>query len=206
MLPKDNLISYAMDFASYLISKVENIDKIIIHGSVVREDYDEESDIDLFIEVLGKNTEGKIKNALENYYKTNRYKEWELKGVKNPISIIVGRLDSKEWKDLKRAILNTGILLYGKYKAKAEKIYHYTLLSFENIKPDKKRISIFRKLFGFTRAGRKYLGLTEKMNALRIGKGVLLVPIEYTQKLKNYFQKEKIPLRLYDFWSDEKFS
>ena len=147
-MERNELIAYAMDFASYLISKTEGVNQIILHGSIARGDYDEKSDVDLFIDA-DKKLEKKVNLALENYYKTNKYKEWKLKGIDKEFSLIIANLNGKEWKNLKRAIMNTGILLYGKYKSGIEKTNQYTLLSFENIKPDAKRISIFRKIFGF---------------------------------------------------------
>lgn len=204
MPQKNELIAYAMDFASYLVIKVGNINQIILHGSIPRGDFDEESDVDIFIDTNEKNAQNKIENALENYYKTTKFKEWELKGIKNSISLIIGKLDSNEWKGLKRAIMNTGIILYGKYKANAEKVNHYTLFSFENITPDKKRIALFRKLFGFKTKNKKYSGLTEKLNLIRIGKGTFLVPIEHVNELKSFFHERKVAVKLYDFWSDYK--
>ena len=70
-----------------------------------------------------------------------------MKGIDNAISIIAGELNSEEWKNLKRAIMNTGIILYGKYKSSAEKINQYSLISFENIKPDKKRVALYKKKY-----------------------------------------------------------
>ena len=203
MVHRNELIAYALDFASYLISKIDKLDRIILYGSVARGDFDEESDIDLFIDTkqeIGK----KVNKIIENYYKTEKFKEWELKGIKNILSCIVGELDSKEWKNLKRSIINNGIILYGKYKANIEKINQYTLFSFENIKPDKKRVLIFRKLFGFKTRGKKYLGIIDKIKALKIGKGSVLVPAEHTNELKRYFQEKKVKVKLYDFWSDVK--
>ena len=101
----------------------------------------EESDVDLFIDADEK-IEKKINRILDNYYNTKKFKEWELKGINNGISIIVGELDNDDWEDLKRSIMNTGIILYGKYKAKPDKTNQYTLFSFENIKPNKKNILI----------------------------------------------------------------
>ena len=199
---RNNLISYSMDCASYIFSKVKDIDKIILHGSIARDDFDEESDIDLFIDTKNKKLEKTINNILDNYYKTKRFKEWKLKGINKPISIIVGDLNSKEWKDLKRAIINTGIILYGKYKSNVEKIYQYTLFSFENIKPDKKRIAIFRKLFGFKVGKKQYPGLVDKIDGVKIGKGSILIPAEHVQKIKKYFQEKKVNIKIYDFWSD----
>jgi len=205
MAEKNELIAYALDFVSYLLPKEKEIDRVILHGSIARGDFDDESDIDLFIDADKKN-EKNINKIVDNYYKTKRFKEWELKGISNTISVIAGRLDSEEWKDLKRSIINTGIILYGKYKAEPEKINQYTLFSFENIKPDKKRVLVFRKLFGFKVGKKEYPGLIEKIRAVKVGKGSILVPIEYTNELKQYFQKKKISFRLYDLWSDTNFS
>ena len=191
-----------MDCASYLISKADGIDKIILHGSIARDDFDEESDIDLFIDTKNKKLGKAVEGILNKYYKTRRFEEWKLKGVNKPISIMVGDLDSGEWKDLKRAMINTGIILYGKYKSNVERIYQYVLFSFEKIKPDKKRIAIFRRLFGFNRGKKKYPGLIDKINGVKIGKGSILIPAEHSQEIKKYFQERKVNVRVYDFWSD----
>ena len=202
MQQKNELIAYALDFASYLISKIDGINRIILHGSIAKGDFDEESDVDLFIDT--KEKEGKINKIADNYYKTKKFKEWELKGISNKISIIVGELDSKEWQELKRSIINTGIILYGKYKSEVEKINQYDLFSFENIKPDKKRIAIFRKLYVFKIGKKQYLGIVNKINAIKVGKGCLLVPVEYTNEHQRYFQEKKVAVKIYDVWSDTK--
>jgi len=201
---KNELIAYAMDFSAYLVSKDVNISRIILHGSIERGDFDEESDIDIFVDASEKE-EKKINKILENYYKTKRYEEWGLKGIKKPISLVVGELDSDEWKNLKRSIINIGIILYGKYKADSDKTNFYTLFSFENIKPDKKRIAIYRKIFGFKRNSSQYPGLIEQIKAVKVGKGSILVPIEGTEKIKKYFQDKKVSVKMYDLWSDVKF-
>lgn len=204
MFQRNELIAYTLDFVSYLMSKEKGIDRVILHGSVARDDFDEKSDIDLFIDTKEK-IEKKVLGIINNYYKTKRFKEWKLRGVENSISCIVGRLDNKEWADLKRSIINTGIILYGKYKAEAEKVNQYTLLSFENIKPDKKRVAVFRKLFGFKIGKKKYPGVVEKIKAIKVGKGSIIVPVEYVNELKKYFREKKVTVKMYDLWSDIKF-
>lgn len=202
---KNDLIAYALDFVSFLISKVEEIDRVIVHGSIARGDFDKESDIDLFVDSREK-IDKKVQKIVEDYYKTKSFKEWELKGIDNIISCIVGKLDSEEWKSLKRSMINTGLVLYGKYKADVEKVNQYVLFSFENIKPDKKRVAVFRKLFGFKIGNKKYPGLVEKVNGMRIGKGDVLVPGEYSKELENYFHQKKVKVQVYDFWSDAKLN
>jgi predicted nucleotidyltransferase len=204
MAKRNELIAYAIDFVSYLISKETEINRVILHGSVARGDFDEESDVDIFTDVLkyDKKIENKINKITDDYYKTKKFKEWELKGIKNMISLITGNLDSEEWKDLKRSIMNTGIILYGKYKGEAEKIKQYTLFSFENIKPDKKRVAVFRKLFGFKLKNKTYPGIIEKYKGISVGKGAVLIPIESVNELKRYFQEKRISVKMYDLWSD----
>lgn len=205
MTERNELIAYAMEFVSYSLSKVKGINRVILHGSVARGDFDEKSDIDLFFDVDEK-LEKKIKATLESYYKTSRFREWKLKGVENPISIIVGSLDKKEWKDLKRAVINTGIVLYGRYKAEGEKIFQYVMLSFENIKPEKTRVVVYRALFGFGAGKERYPGMVEKLGGARIGKGVIVMPTGKIDELRNYLKRKKVSMKVYDIWSDVKIT
>lgn len=203
-MDKNKIIAYALDFVAYLIEKVEGINQIILYGSTFRGDFIPESDIDLFIDISDKKIENKVKKCLESYHLTGKYKSWKLRGIEKEFSLIIGKLDSREWKDLRRAMINEGMILYGKYKAEIEKINHYTLIVFENIKPDKKRIKIYRKLFGFKIGKKRYPGLIEKTNSIKAGKGSILVPIEHVNTIKKYLQEKNVQMRLFDLWSDEK--
>ncbi len=202
-MERNEIISYSLDFASYLILKIENIDRIVLFGSVARADFHEKSDIDIFVDCKKK-----IKNfdkLVNDYYKTKKFEEWKLKGIEKEFSVVLGDLDSDEWKDLRRAILVDGISLYGKFTGSADNMQHYVMFSFENIKPDKKRVAIFRALFGFRQNKKEYLGLIEKLNGVRIGKGSFLVPASQAGALKRYFHEKKISFKIYDIWSDDKF-
>ena len=202
MQKRNELISYAMDFCSYLIRNVEGIDKIILHGSVSRGDFDNKSDIDLFIDTSNKKLEKDVARLKENFFKTEIYKNWKLKGMDREISILIGKLDSKEWANLKRAIISTGILIYGKYISNVEKTNQYVLFSIENIKPDKKRVAIHRKLYGFTQKKKKYLGLIDEVEGIKLGKNIVLIPAQHQQKIKDYLKSKKVVPKIYDLWSD----
>lgn len=203
-MERNELVSYALDFAAYLILKTKGIDRIILYGSAARGDFDEKSDIDLFVD-SSEEIKKKVDKSLEDYKGTKRFGEWQMKGIKNEISVITGSLDSEEWVNLKRGIMNNGMILYGKYTAKAEKVKQYVLVSFENIQPDKKRILLFRKLFGFKVGGKRYEGMVSKINAVRVGKGNILVPIEHFDKIRDYMKEKKIAVKVYDLWSDSAF-
>lgn len=202
---RNKLISYAIDFVSYLVSHIETINQIILFGSVARGDFDEKSDIDLFVDVSRKNIkkmEKNVKKLAEDYHKTQKAKSWQLKGIHNPFSCIVGSLEHKEWQDLRRGIANNALVLYGKYYTHANKTNHYTLFSFEKIHPESKRVLIHRLLFGFRSKDREYPGLSREYGFVKIGKGALLVPVEHSLKVKEIFHKKKVPVRVYDLWSD----
>lgn len=204
-MEQNELISYAMEFASFLIKNLNDIEKIILYGSVARGDFDSDSDIDLFIDADEKKNK-KIQELEERFYKTEFAKKWKLKGIENEFSILVGKLDGKEWENLRRAMINTGILLYGKYKSNTEKVYSYSLFVFENIKPDKKRVAVFRKLFGFKISRKSYSGLLEQLQGIKLGKSSVIVPLEHAKKIKDYFHKKKVSFRIYDLWADIKIT
>lgn len=202
MINRKELISYALDFTSYLIGQLEGISQVILFGSVARGDFDRQSDVDLFIDTPNPRLEEEVLNLAETFHQIQKAKNWKLKGINNRFSCLVGELDSREWKDLKRGMANNALILYGKYKAAADKIHQYTLLSFRNIKPEGKRVALHRQLFGFKQGKKKYLGLAAKFHSVRLGTGTILAPVEYALEFKKLFKKKKIPVELYDVWSD----
>ncbi len=203
-MDRNEMISYAMDFVSFLISRLSSIDRVILFGSIARGDFNHESDIDLFIDTKDKKLENQVKKMEDAYSKSSKARAWQLKGIQNTFSCMVGILDSEEWKDLKRGMVNNGLILYDKYKAAAEKIHQYTLFSFENIRPESARVTANRTLFGFRVKGKKYPGMAERYNLVKLGKGVILVPIEHSLKIKSFFHEKKITVKVYDVWSDYK--
>lgn len=201
-MEKTELHSYALDFASYLLSNASNIHKIVLFGSAARGDFDKESDIDLFIDTNDKKLDKIIPKLTDSFYNTEKAKRWKLKGITPHFSCLVGELDSSEWKDLKRSIINHGIILYGKYKAEADKVHQYIIFTFGNITPESKRVIIHRKLFGFSTKKQKYPGLAQTLGISKLGKGSLLVKAEHVTELKELFKKNKVTVKLYDVWSD----
>ena len=76
-----------MDFTSFVLerSKRENIKRIILFGSVARSECDEESDVDIFVDVFDDNAAKKeLEKIKSEYLKSKRYEDyWLLKDVKN---------------------------------------------------------------------------------------------------------------------------
>ena len=96
MKTQNNLLDYAMSFASFLIDSNigSKINTIIIFGSVARGDFADESDIDLFIDMEEK-YEAQTEKLLALFKESRIQKIWEQKGLKNELSLKVGLL--KKW-------------------------------------------------------------------------------------------------------------
>ena len=196
---KNDKIAYAAAFCSFLIGRLDGIRSVILFGSVSRGDADKESDIDIFIDTV-PNGAGRVNKVLDEFYESRINELWRLKGIKNPISLIVGNLESKEWTDLKRSIISDGITLFGKYKSEPEKLRHYVLFSYSDIKDAKKRVNLHRKLFGYKIGNKRYDGIVSKSDGIRHGSGSFSVPIERYKEVDNLFKEMKITPRVIEIW------
>lgn len=193
------LKGYASYFAAYLVNNLKslnNITKIVLFGSVARDEATKESDIDIFIEVKKKTKkfEKEIKEAEESFYLSREAALFKAKGIDNRFSIKHGEL--KDWKDLYRSIASTGIVLYGPYEAQGlpSGTKHYIIIFWESI--GRNRGAFLNKLYGFTVKGRHYPGILLKFGGRRIGKSCVMLPIQYKNDLfkllKDYEVKAKI--------------
>lgn len=190
-------IALAMDFSSFLIEKVDTdkIKNIILFGSVSRQEDSEESDIDLFIDLVNDDikVEEEIKKILERFYNSTKFRNyWKPLGIKNEINLSIGILE--EWK-LYSSVVANGITLYGKYKhdLKGE---HYTYFMWENIKPNSKRVIFNKQIFGYSQGNRYYEGMLDRYKGERLGKGCIVVPSEYTVVFHKLFKKNEITVKI----------
>lgn len=196
---KSKLIAYAIDFTSFLIQKTKHKDKIkniILFGSVAREEANVESDIDLFIDVLDKEKiEKELNGILNNFFDSSKYKNyWKPLGIQNEIKLSIGNLN--KWKELKPSIISNGILLYGKFKPETKEGKHKTFFIWENIKPNSKRVLFNKQLFGYRQNNKFYLGLLQKYEGERLGKGCIIAPLDYSKIFHNLFKKHKITVKI----------
>ena len=194
------LIAYAMDFASFLIQKVKENDKInniIFFGSAARGEAEKSSDIDIFVDLVKEdsNLEKDIQYCLDRFFESTKYKDyWKLLGIRNEIKLMIGELD--KWKSLKPSIIANGILLYGKYKPEIKDGKHTTFFIWENIKPNSRRVLFNKQLFGFKQGVRFYEGLIQKYKGERLGKGCILVPLDKAIIFHNHFKKYKVNVKI----------
>ncbi|MBI1936188.1 nucleotidyltransferase domain-containing protein [Candidatus Woesearchaeota archaeon] len=197
---KYSLIPFAMDFASFLIQKIKEKDSIvniILFGSVAREEASENSDVDLFIDVAKESSslEREISNCLVRFLDSAKYKNyWKMLGVENEIKLRIGELD--KWKELKPSIIANGILLYGKFKSEIKEGRHKALFIWENIKPNSKRVLFNKQMYGFKQGKKFYIGLIQKYQGERLGKGCIIVPLEHSLIYHKLFKKHGISVKI----------
>ena len=195
---KNKYLPYTIHFVSFMLEYLEtdNIKNIILFGSAARNEATKESDIDIFIDINAKEKEYSIevKKIIEKFYESKFYKNyWKIKGFNNSFNVIIG--DINKWKELKDNIISTGITLYTKFKSIPDNQKHSLLIYFENIKPETKRVLLYKNLYGYNTKGKHYTGLIEKYNGIKINKGTVLVPLEYKNLLLSLFKRYNITIK-----------
>jgi len=202
---RENLIAYAVSFIAYIFSKEisKNIKKIIFFGSAARGDFDDSSDIDLFIESDSK-FEKEFENELSFFEKTDTHKKWMPKGLKQKLSLKIGNIE--EWQSLKRSMISDGILLYGKFEQTPSQLKQYSLfeLGFNKLSRNKK-VVLWRQLYGHSQKvkGKVYSnkGKVYEFDGKRLEKGIV-IPAEKTREAVEFLKNKKIKYTIRDIWSD----
>lgn len=198
-MKKNRLISLAESFIAFLVDRIE-IDQAILFGSVANNEFDEESDIDIFIETDKKN-EKKINNILDLFEKSDIYEKYSLSGIKNKISLKIGKID--EWPKLKRSLISNGIVLYGKYKGKPEELIPYVVFCIDYKKLKRKdKVKLWRKLYGYKQKVGNKIHETKGIVKTKLGGGCTLVKQEDKNKIIDYLKKYKVEYKIYEIWSD----
>lgn len=200
-------VSYAQDFASFLIEKfgadAGKINQIILFGSVVRGEATKKSDVDLFVN-CDERLEKKINSIKEKFYKSVRFeKYWKLLNVENEINCSVGNLD--DWSDLQKSIIADGIVLFGKYKGKA-KTENYYLFVIGSGEDRNRSLSVWRKLYGYAqKVGKKRYsseGLIKECGGKKLARGVFIIPSASAKKVASFLRKSKFRFEMISFWKE----
>lgn len=195
------LNAYPSYFVAFLMNELtgemrKGIKRIILFGSVAREEADKESDIDLFIEVhkKTKKVEKEIFAAVEKFYQSREALLFKAKGINNRIDVKIGRL--KEWKDLSSSIASTGIILYGPYERGEfpSEAKQRIIVFWEKI--PKNRGAFLNKVYGFRLANRQYPGLLTLLEGKKLGKSCIMLPVHAKRELFPLLKKYKVKAKI----------
>ncbi len=199
---QNKLIAKAIDFISFIVEHKIKLTKAVLFGSVLTKNFDAESDIDIFLET--DEAENKL-NTLLNEFEKTKGETWRFKSIENLISLKIGKLE--KWPSLRRSIQSNGLLLYSSYKEVPEKIETFILfiLNFQKISRSRK-ISLWRKLYGYNQKIKNNLytnkGIIAELKGKKLERGVIIMPSQNADELKNFLNKNKINYKLYEVWSD----
>ena len=204
-LKKVELLAYAHAYISFVLPRIKtNIKEIILFGSVAREDFDADSDLDLFFDLVHekevKTLEAELKIIDTKFYSSKIHELWNQKGITLPIAVKAGILN--QW-ELKGSILAEGITLHGKYKS-GLKGESYMLISFTPIKNIAMRNKVMRAMFGRDEKGFKTEGMVTKSGGKKISPTVFLVPLQFSSEVVHFLKREKVNFQLREVFGLEK--
>ncbi len=178
--------------------KSEKIRSIYLFGSVARGDFDEESDVDIFIDTVEnreKDVEKLSHRALFYFYRSDEYKKFKLMGVKNQIKIKCG--DITRW-DLFTAISSEGLLLYS--STTSDLFTKYFLVVLQPINDIAKRNRVIRQLVGRNEAHRRERGLIEEIEGSVLDARHYIVPAHQIGRVTRILSKENAVFELREIW------
>ena len=206
------ILAYIYDFISFLFEKdlKKQIKSIIVYGSLSSQEHDEESDIDIFIDIWDKNKkneiEKKVKEQLSKFEDISA-RIWQPRGINNSFSIIVDNLNSPKWENLRQDIISNGLLVFGKFNEDPEKTHHKTLFTFAlNKLSQQKKMKFIRDLYGYEqkksdkKSVYKKQGMLEKQGGIKLSQNSILIPIEKTKEFREFFSKFKISPEIREVW------
>lgn len=209
---KNEIFAYIFHFLSIVFEKLKNninkVSKIILFGSVARGDFDERSDIDIFIDVPNKKNIKIVNRILEeslNEFEDIAKETWYLRKVDFPIKYMVDKLDNKRWENLRKELNAYGIILYSSYEESPRDVKNYSLFEYSLAKFNKKqKMKIIRNLLGYKIKKEKKTyeikGFLNEINGIKLMQNVVLVPINKSFELHNFFTRNKVTPKIKEVW------
>ncbi|MBS3176763.1 nucleotidyltransferase domain-containing protein [Candidatus Woesearchaeota archaeon] len=192
-MKQGDIISMAYDFLSVLFARIDitKIRTVVLFGSVARNDFDRESDIDIFIDTTNK-LDTQIRQVVKVFDGMQK-KRWYPKGINLPLKVMCGNLD--EHATLKEEIQEYGIVLYGSYVRQVTKDYFLVSYNLKKISRASK-MKLLRTFYGYStkKEGVTYIqsGLLKEAHGLRIGTNVFIIPITAKKKVEETLKTLKV--------------
>jgi len=177
------------------IKRANGIVGVILFGSYSRGDFKEGSDIDLLVIFRNKK---KLGNRLREVYKITS--EGSL--FVQVIGLTLKELTSSP---LLQTVMREGKIYYADEDVKRaltpmHKPYALVTYSTTNLSP-KERVIFAQKLEGRGKGKYRYDGFIQKLDGFRVGRGVVMVPMENLKTLTDHLEEEKINYVIRYIWA-----
>jgi predicted nucleotidyltransferase len=196
--------AYASAFVSYLVASlkenISSVDNIILYGSVARNEAEEVSDVDIFVD-SNKKIDKEIEKTVSDFRSTKQFLWFKANGIQNEIRVKSGKLAN--WKELHRSISSNGIILWSHFEPKEKPIGTKHKIIFYWNEIGKNRGAFLNKLYGFRANGKKYAGLLEKWGGFRMGKSCVIIPIKHKSEMTEFLKSYKVNAKNMEVFSME---
>ena len=171
-----------------VVNRVKNLDgitSVVLFGSYSRGDFDEGSDVDLLLVFKDKN---KLKKSLNEVYKITAKSDL-------PFQAVGLTLEELMSSPLLEAVLRDGRIYYakedvGKLLTKKRKPHALVTYSTANLNP-KERVAFAQSIEGRGKGKYRYDGLVQELSGYKVGRGVVMVPLENLKTLIRYLEEKK---------------
>jgi predicted nucleotidyltransferase len=182
----------------FIVDKIKGVNGVVgvvLFGSYSRGDFEEGSDIDILVIFRNKK---ELESQLREVYKITS---------ESSLFVQVIGLTRKELTSspLLKPVMREGKIYYADEDVKnvltpMHKPYALVTYSTTNLSP-KERVVFAQKLEGRGKSKYRYDGLIQKLGGFRVGRGVLMVPLENLKTLTDHLEEEKINYVIRHVWA-----
>jgi len=177
------------------IKAIEGVIGVVLFGSYSRGDYDEGSDVDVL--VVFNSTDAREKGLRKVYRVTA--------DIDLFFQVIGLTIEELRRSSLLETAMREGKIYFASEEVKemlTTKRRPYALITYHiaNLTP-KERVLFTQKLEGRGRGKYKYEGLIHKVYGYKVGRGVVMIPVENLKAITQYLEKERIDYVIRYVWA-----
>lgn len=188
-------VNEEIEYITDRMKRIDGVIGVILFGSYSRGDFEEGSDIDIL--AIFKDQK-KLNDHLRDIYKMTS--EGSLF-----IQVIGLTLEELTSSPLLQSVMREGKVYYaGEDVRRALTPMHrpYALITYRttNLSP-KERVVFAQELEGRGKGRYKYVGFIQKLDGFKVGRGVLMVPLENLKTLTEYLEKGKMNYVVRYIWA-----
>jgi predicted nucleotidyltransferase len=173
-------------FVSENLKKIKGTIGVVLFGSYSRGDHDEGSDIDLLLVFKDKNA---LSKALKKIYKITSKSDLFLQ-------VISLTFDELKNSSLLESVIRDGKIYYANPDVKkllTSTRMPYALITYSTANLDpQERVVFTQKLEGRGKGKYRYEGLIRKLRGYKVGRGVMMIPMENFATITEHLEKKKV--------------
>ena len=174
---------------------IEGVVGVVLFGSYSRGDYDEGSDVDLLVVFDERNS---LEEGREEVYKTTSQSDLFFQ-------VVCLTVDELKGSPLLESVLREGKVYYANEDVKRllTPIHRpYALITYSTANLNaKERVLFTQKLEGRGKGKYRYEGLLRELGGYKVGKGVMMIPMENLKAITEHLEKKGINYVIRHVWA-----